>query len=88
MTVKKTLLQTLACQLSSILMQLLFSFYQGIKVKKKDSGKNSRLSILTNPYSTDHSPFRKTFELGIFTSTAGKSILNLKKIVKFGCKIL
>ena len=25
----------------------------------------------------DHFPFRQTFELGIFVSTAGKSILNL-----------
>ena len=32
----------------------------------------------------DHSPFRQTFELGIFTSTAGKSILNL---VKWGCLV-
>ena len=27
----------------------------------------------------DHSPFRQTFELGIFISAAGKSILNLEK---------
>ena len=26
-----------------------------------------------------HSPFRQTFELGIFISTAGKIILNLEK---------
>ena len=27
----------------------------------------------------DDSPFRETFELGIFINTAGKSILNLAK---------
>ena len=29
----------------------------------------------------DHSPFRKTFELGKFISTGGKSILNVENIV-------
>ena len=32
---------------------------------------------LANRDSIDHSSFKQTFELGIFISTAGKSILNL-----------
>ena len=34
MRVEKTLIQTLACQLSSTLMQLLFSFDQDMRVEK------------------------------------------------------
>ena len=42
------------------------------------------LSICTSDLiSIDHSPFRKTFELGIFISTAEKSILNLVKLANF-----
>ncbi len=40
--------------------------------------------MIYNIVSMDHSPIRQTFELGKFISTAGKSIINLVKMVKFG----
>ena len=33
-------------------------------------------------HAMDHSPIRQTFELGKFISTAGKSIINLVKLVE------
>ena len=41
-----TLIQTLACQLSSTFMQLLFSFDQGVRVKKTLIHGNSRFSTV------------------------------------------
>ena len=35
----------------------------------------------------DDSPFRQTFELEIFISTAEKSVLNLVKLVANNCKM-
>ena len=49
-----------------------------------------RFAIEHMPVEVDHSPFRQTFELGIFTSTAVKSILNLVKwrsLVAKHCKM-
>ena len=34
LTVERTIMKTLACQISSTLMQLLFSFYQNMNVEK------------------------------------------------------
>ena len=44
------------------------------------STRNIILSSKTSPLSMDDSPFRQAFKLGIFISTAEKSILNLVKL--------